>query len=202
MKRIAEKDYLEELHIIRNTRNIFIILLIIWLGTVLVPIEILVIILITAPSNINNNSLFIILVLQGMVPFLGLFPLIRIITQYPIYRVNLLINKEKIEVNFRDHLYFKELWKNVKKVEIINERSYLSQSKNFYRLKLIKEKETKDLILYLLRLKTVQTKKIILTIENISKNFNIPFEKRSQWIDGYYGKIYKEEISVIKKLNK
>ncbi len=201
MKKIVDKYHLEEIQITRDKKFVSISYLVIYFVVVLIPTDVFIYVLITIPEKNVVRSWGFIAFLQGMFLFVGLIPLTTIIKQrFPIFRVNLLINKEKIEIFLRDQLYLKEMWKNIKKIEMINEISYLS--KYFYRLKFFTENDSKDLILYLLELKTSQFKMIITTIENISKIYNLPLEKRVQKVEGFYGNIYKNEIAIVRELLK
>ena len=134
-------------------KTVFFILEIIGLFIIfLTPVEAFLIVFKIIP-NININNFIAIMFIQ--VPML--YPLFKQISSsfehnYPIYHIEILINKIKIEIRICEQFFFKERWNEIKKVEVINEKSFSFQSKHVCKINFLIGAEIKYIRLFILKL--------------------------------------------------
>jgi len=110
---------------ITRKRAFFFILLLIIVLSLLPFIGILIAILIK-PSIINNfNTYFLLISMEIITAIPASYVFIRFIRDFcPFYKMSLEINSEKIEIIINGKIFYKELWRNIKKIEIIDEKSF------------------------------------------------------------------------------
>lgn len=154
----------------------------------LLPFIAILIAILIRPSIINNvNTYLLLIIIEIFYTPLEIYVFIRFIRDfYPFYKMSLEINSEKIEIIINGKIFYKELWRNIKKIEIIDEKSFSYQAKHLYKINVVTNNETRGLRLYVLYINIKKGKEIIKTIERIAKSKDIDIESMHQkYIDKY-----------------
>ena len=119
---------------------------------------------------------------------------------YPFYSVKFLISDEKFEIYLYSQLFKDFLWKDITKIELINETlGLLSRSGRYlYKMKIYNINGFQEIRLYLLLFKKKQLKKIIDNIEHFSKKLDKEFIKIKEVEKGNFQKQTEESLEIQK----